>query len=164
MNELRYALRSLLRQPGFSTIALVTIALGIGANTAIFSVVNAVLLRPLPIPEVERVCMVWENNLERGWPQFSVALGNFLDWRERSKTVESFALFTSRSLALTGGAEPEQLDAAAVSPDFFRVLGATPELGRGFLPAEEVAGNGSVVLLSHELWQRRFAAEPGVLG
>ncbi|HKQ61003.1 MAG TPA: ABC transporter permease [Candidatus Polarisedimenticolaceae bacterium] len=164
MNELRYALRNLLRRPGFTAVALVTIALGIGANTAIFSVVNAVLLRPLPFPEPDRVCLVWENNLDRGWPRFSVAPGNFLDWRERSRTIESFAAFASRSLALTGGAEPEQLDAAAVSPDFLRVLRVTPELGRGFLPTEETGGESHVVLLGHDLWQRRFGGALGVVG
>jgi putative ABC transport system permease protein len=162
--DLAYALRVLRRQPGFTAIAALMLVLGIGANTAIFSVVNTVLLQPLPFRQPERVVTVWENNRRDGIPRDDVSPANFLDWRERQKVFEEMATSNPWSLDYTGGGEPETFQNALVSRGFFEILGAGALLGRTFLREEYEPGHNNVVVLSHALWQRRFGRDPGVIG
>ncbi|MEE9577089.1 MAG: ABC transporter permease [Gemmatimonadota bacterium] len=165
LQDMRYALRALLRNPGFAAVAVVTIALGIGVNTAIFSVVNAVVLQPLPFPEPDRLVTVWEDLERRGGPQQEwTGRSTFADWREYNATFEGMAAVTGWAPNLTGADRPERLNGALVSPRYFSVLGVEPAAGRGFLAEEEAPGNAQVVVLSHELWQRRFGGDPDVLG
>jgi hypothetical protein len=157
----RYALRSLAKAPGLTLIVLLTLALGIGANTAIFTVVNAVLLRPLPFAEPNRLVVVRETY---GQGQTgSVSGPNFLDWRERSRDFAGMTAIRVSLRALVGDGEPEEIFTAMVTSDFFQVLGLAPVLGRGFAPAED-HGIGTVAVLSDGLWRSRYAADPGILG
>jgi putative ABC transport system permease protein len=162
LQDLRYGLRVLLNNPGFTLIAVITLALGIGANAAIFSVVNAVVLRPLPFRDADRLVALWESNPRN--KQNEVAAANFLDWREQNQVFEQLAALSYASSALTGGDEPERLQAAVVTPGFFSTLGTPPGLGRVFLPEEEKPGAAQVVVLSHGLWRRRFAADRNLIG
>jgi len=163
--DLRYGLRMLLKRPGFTAVAIIALALGIGANTAIFSVVNAVLLRPLPFAAPERLMSVWETNLQRGVNRNSVAYPNFADWREQNHVFERMASYHDSDLMLTGVSEPARLQGAVVNADLFPLLGVSPSLGRAFLPDEDKPSeSGRVVVLSHRLWQQRFNADPHVLG
>lgn len=162
--DLRCALRGLKKNPGFTAIAVLTLALGIGANTAMFSVLNAVLLRPLPYPHHERIVQIWATNPGRGLTRAPVSLADFLDWREQNQSFER--LTAARFWFYTVGRQgtPEQLHGMRVSPDFFSVLGVQPVLGRTFRPEEEQPGRDRVVILTHGLWQRRFAANPALIG
>jgi putative ABC transport system permease protein len=161
--DLRYGARMLLKKPTFVLIAVITLALGIGANTAIFSVVNAVLLRPLPYQEAEQLVMIWqtENPSRELGP---VAPSNFLDWQAQSRTLEAIAATRHWSFNLTGRDRPEQLNGAVVSTNLFTVLGVKPILGRAFRPEEGQPGGSRVVILSEGLWQRRFGADPNIIG
>ncbi|MGH9767390.1 MAG: ABC transporter permease [Blastocatellia bacterium] len=161
--DLRYGARMLLKNPGFTLIAVLTLALGIGANTAIFSVVNGVLLSALPYPQPEQLAMVWCDNRRQGIPDDITSYPNFVDWRDRNKTFQGMAGMTSSNLHLTGVGEPEEIRAATVSINFFQVIGVGPMLGRGFTAEEEQPGNNTRVILSHALWQRRFGGDPGIL-
>ncbi|HYY55998.1 MAG TPA: ABC transporter permease [Pyrinomonadaceae bacterium] len=160
--DLRYGARMLLKRPGFTLIAVVTLALGIGANTAIFSVVNAVVLRPLAFKEPDRLVMVWETmpGNDRRW----VAPGNFVDWQKQSRSFEQLAGFANANLNLTGTGEPEKLTGVAVSTNIFSTLGVEAALGRTFLPEDESGAGGRVAVLSDGLWQRRFGSDPNILG
>ncbi|HEV3471346.1 MAG TPA: ABC transporter permease [Pyrinomonadaceae bacterium] len=162
--DLRYGVRTLLKNPGFTAVAVVALALGIGANTAIFSVVNAVLLRPLPYRDPDRLVMVWEDNTKGGYPRNTPAAANFLDWREQSRVFEGMAAIANQSFALTGAGEPERIDGRRVSASLFPLLGVEPLLGRVFLPEEDQPGAGRAVILSHGLWQRRFGSDPNITG
>ena len=163
--DLRYGMRVLLKQRGFTLVAALALALGIGANTAIFSVVNAVLLRPLPFPEPGRLLVVWTDHRARGGPEVEWASPEeFEDWRGQNSVFERMAGYTGWGPTLTGQGEPEQLSGAAVSADMFPLFGVEPALGRGFLPEEDRRGAERVVVLGHGLWQRRFGADPGVIG
>ncbi|HEX8137725.1 MAG TPA: ABC transporter permease [Pyrinomonadaceae bacterium] len=167
LQDLRYGFRMLLKRPGFTAVAVVALALGIGANTAIFSVVNGVLLRPLPFREPERLVAVWETNAKPGAEVNSrneVALTNFLDWRAENRVFEQIAALTYASVNLTGVAEPERIQSAVVTTNMFQTLGVEPALGRAFLPEEENVKSPRVVIISHGLWQRRFGADPGLVG
>ena len=165
VRDLRFSIRALQRNPGFSFVAILTIALGIGLNTAIFSVVNAVVLQPLPFPEPDHLVTVWENLEKRGGPtQEWTGRSTFADWRENNKTFSGMAAVGGWAPNLTGVDRPERLSGAVVSPGYFSVLGVQPAQGRAFLPDEETPGNDRVVVLSHELWQRRFGADPDLLG
>ncbi len=158
-----YGARMLLKQPGFTIVAVLTLALGIGANSAIFSVVNAVLLRPLPYRDPDRIVMVghYQPNGER-W--FAGAVGaDFLGWRDQAQVFEQIAAYTFDTVDLTGN-EPERLTAGFVSASLFATLGVEPAVGRTFTPAEDDAGGVPVVILSHGLWQRRFGGDPQVIG
>src|SRR5262249_46107806 len=161
--DLRYGARMLLKHPGFTLVAVITLALGIGANTAIFSLVNAVLLRPLPFPEAGRLVQVWNTNLEKGITSFAITVRDYTNWRRRSQAFEHLAAYRFWTFTLTGGGEPEQLPGNNVSASFFSTLGVNPLLGRTFLPAEEQPGGAPVVALSHGLWQRRFGGDPGII-
>jgi len=164
MNDLRFAFRQLLKNPGFTAVAVLTLALGIGANTAIFSVVNAVLLRPLPYPDAGRLVWIWENNLSKNLPINPASPGNFNDWRNQSRVFENLSAWEGENFNLTDHGEPERVLGAKVFSDFFDVLGVRPMLGRSFLPEEDRAGANPVALLSHGLWQRRFGADTNILG
>jgi predicted permease len=163
--DLRYSLRTLRKSPGFAAAAVGILALGIGANTALFSVVDAALLRPLPFPEPGRMM-----RLEEVPPPPAVVFGkaaspaNYFDWRGQSQSFAALAAYRGGSLTLTGGQEPEALTAATVMGDFFSVLAIQPVLGRVFAPEEEEPGHDDVVILSQDLWQSRFGSDPQILG
>jgi putative ABC transport system permease protein len=160
--DLRYGLRMLGRNPGFAAVAALTLALGIGANTAIFSVVNAVLLRPLPYAEPERLVTLAYYQAKAGFEAAHDA--DFLEWREQAKAFEKVAAYAQRTVDLSGSGEPERLNAALVSADLFSTLGVGPALGRVFTPDEDRAGGAPVVILSHALWRRRFGGDPQIIG
>ncbi|MCA1591412.1 MAG: ABC transporter permease [Acidobacteria bacterium] len=162
--DLRYGFRMLWKSPGFTTVALLALALGIGANTAIFSVVNAVLLRPLPYRDPERLTLVWWSAPKLSLDQFPASAPDFVDWKTRSGVFERVAAFKGASFNLTGGNEPERVQSAAVSADLFPMLGVQPRLGRAFADEEEQPGHEKVALVSDGLWQRRFGANPGLVG
>jgi predicted permease len=161
--DLRFGARMLMKQPGFTLIAVLTLALGIGANTAIFSIVNAVLLRPFPYKEPERLVILRENF--SGGVNSSVSYPNFADWRAQSTLCDSIvAVRTNESFNLTGSGEPERLQGRLVSAEFFSTLSIKPLLGRDFLAEEDRPGATPAVILSYEFWQRRFGADPGLIG
>lgn len=166
MLGLKYAFRSLARTPGFTAVTLLTVALGVGANTAIFSIVHGVLLRPLPFREPDRLVTLWELAPDdAGVPhRWRTTAANYFDWEAQAKTFENMALFSSAGLNWTGDGEPEELLGARVSASYFEVLGIEPILGRTFSPEETVPGRNRVVLLSHGLWQRRFGSSRDALG
>ena len=164
IQDLRFGLRMLLKHKGFTAVAVLTLALGIGANTAIFSVVNAVLLRPLPYPEAARLVRLWESNPARGWPEFSASAPNFTDWRKQQTVCEQLAAYEFATFNFTGSGSPERVAALSVTANLFPALGTLPALGRNFLPEEEQAGRHRVALLSDDLWQRRFGADPQLIG
>src|SRR5262245_1785405 len=162
LQDLRFGLRMLRKRPGFTLIVILTLALGIGANTAIFSVVNGVLLRPLPYPEAERVMSLAERSaqIERGF----IAWPNLLDWREQNTVFEQIAVYRGTNFMLTATSEPELVIGAQVTADFFAALRVSAALGRTFLPDEDKPGGSPVVVLSHGLWQRRFGGDPNIIG
>jgi putative ABC transport system permease protein len=164
--DLKYAVRTLRRSRGFAVAAVVTLALGIGANTLMFSVVNATLLQPVAFPNADRLVTVWKGRVSDPEHFNIVSMPNYRDYHERSRSFESIALFDSagRGYSLTERGEPEQVPGLRVTASFFTVLGVLPQLGRTFLPEEEVAGNDRVVVLSHGLWTRRYAANPSIVG
>jgi putative ABC transport system permease protein len=164
LRDLRYALRTLARNPGFACVSILALALGVGANSAIFTVVQSVLLKPLPFHRSGQLIVVRDRNLKAGFPQFSLSPGNYLDYRDHNHTLSGFAAFNGLGVNLSGGAEPERLRGARVTLDFFDVLGVKPSLGRPFSPQEGQVGSDHVVILSNALWQRRFAGAPDVLG
>ena len=154
----------LLKKPGFTAIAVLTLALGIGANTAIFSVVNAVLLRPLPFAEPDRLVMVYEKRLKLGRTRNPVSAPDFIDWRAQNTVFENMAAYTWWNANLTGGDEPERIMGAVASAGLFPTLGVEPALGRSFTPEEDQPNANRVVVLSHGLWQRRFGSDAGIIG
>jgi putative ABC transport system permease protein len=151
----------LMKNPGVSAVAILTLALGIGANAAIFSVVNTVLLRPLPYNEPERLLALWENVPAHG--QWRASPANFLDWKNQNTTFAGMAAYGGSSMTLTGEGEPERLLGARVSSGYFEVLGVSPALGRAFLSEEYEPGKGQVVILDHSLWQRRYGADRNII-
>ena len=162
--ELRQSIRSLLRRPGFAVIAVLTLALGIGANTAIFSVVNAVLLRELPLKDPDRLMTFWHSAPAKGLSHMDVNDTLFAYYRDRSRAFESLAAFEDGEFALTGGGEPEVVPGAIVTFNYFNVLGREPLHGRTFTANEDTPGNNNVAILSYALWQRRFGGDAGVVG
>ena len=163
--DLRYAGRVLLKQPGFTLVAVVTLALGIGANTAIFTVVDAALLRSLPYREPERLVHLWEAKQNRDFDRSEASYPDFLDWRAQTGEVfEGVAGYTGRPFTLTGGETPERLAGAAVTANFFDVLGVRARHGRTFLADEDKPESAPAVVLGHGLWQRRFGGDPKVVG
>jgi predicted permease len=159
--DLQYGIRMLLKHPGVTAIAVLTLALGIGANTAIFSVVNAVLLNPLPYNEPDRLVSLWENVPTHG--RWRVSPANFFDWKKQNTVFEDVAAFGSGSMALTGDGEPEQLAGARVGSGYFAVVGVEPVLGRSFVPEEYELGKEQVVILSHAFWQRRYGGDKSII-
>ncbi len=161
--DLKYGARQLARSPGFTAVAVLTLALGIGANTALFSVVNAVLLRPLPYQQPDRIVTLWQENQKLGTLE-EVSPPNFLDWQERSRSFEAMALIQPYGLDYAGDGEPESLRASLVTEGFFRALGVNPLVGRPFSPQEYQPGSSNVVVLSYGLWQRKFGGDPAIVG
>ncbi|MGD8698411.1 MAG: ABC transporter permease, partial [Gemmatimonadales bacterium] len=161
--DVRHTLRALRQNPGFTVVAVLTLALGIGANTAIFSVVNGVLLRPLPYADPDRLIRIFEIEPRGGW-WFTFSPPNFTSLRDEATLLEDVAAYRETSETLTGEGDPERLAAMRVSTGFFELLGTPPQLGRSFIPEEEVAGAEPVVILSHGLWQRRFGGDGELLG
>jgi putative ABC transport system permease protein len=162
-HDVRYGARMLAKHKAFTSIAVITLALGIGANTAIFSVVNELLLRPLAYRDAERIVMLWEVTPE-GRHQNTTSRANFRSWREQGTSYQSIAAFTDQRVNLTGDGEPEELSVQFATSEFFKVLGVDPILGRAFLPEDAETGKQPVAVLSYGLWQRRFAGQPGVFG
>ena len=166
LHDLRYAIRALARSPVFAIVAVATMALGIGANAAMFSVVSGVLLSPLPYAESGRLVRVWARDLKESQPgsdQSQVSPGDFIDWQAGSQTLPAMAAFTTGDVAVSGDAHPEQIASAGVTVNFFDVLGVKPFLGRGFLP-DDTRSNADVVVLGHALWRRRYGADGAMLG
>ncbi len=163
-NDLRYALRGLLKKPLFAALTVLTLGLGIGANAAIFSVVNGVLLRPLPYPQPERLMMVWIYNPRQGFDKDVAPYPTFLDWRSQSRGFEHLAAYFGASLSLTGAGDPAQLRGARVTPSFFPTMNVQPELGRWLTEPDATAGHERVVVLEHGLWERRFGSDRSIVG
>src|SRR5215217_834181 len=159
--DLTYGVRMLLKHPGVTAIAVITLALGIGANTAIFSVVNAVLLNPLPYKEPDRLVALWENVPSHG--RWRVAPANFFDWKKQNTVFEDVAAFGGSSLTLTGDGEPEQLGGARVSAGYFAVVGVAPILGRAFVPEEYEPSKAQTVILGYPFWQRRYGGDKNII-
>ena len=162
--DIRFAIRSLRRRPAFTILVLATIGLGIGANTAIFTVVNSVLLRPLPYPEPDELVMVWEQDRVRGWDRVPGSAEDFLVWRSESSTMEAISGGVPSSFSLTGEGTPEQVSGFRVAAGFFDVFDVPPALGSVFADGSNVAGQEQQVVLSHGLWQRRFGGDPSWVG
>src|SRR5215213_5889163 len=160
--DLRYGFRMLWKKPGFTVVAILALALGIGANTAIFSVVNGVLLRPLPFEDPDRLVRIGEWSQQV--PGMSISYPNLQDWRQQQQVFTQIAATRFNSYNLTGTDEPERLQGRDVSANFFDVLGVKPALGRSFLPEEDHANSNRTCILSHGLWQRRFGTDPGIIG
>ena len=165
IQDLRFAVRSLIKTPGFTAIAVFTLALGIGANTTIFSVVQSVLLRPLPYDEPDRIVEIWETHPDRGWNSMSFSHPNFWDLWDQNESFEEIAAMNGAAMNLTGFEYPERLAARRTSAGFFRVLRVNPIIGRGFLPGEDQpGGDNQVALLGNGFWMRRFGGDSGVVG
>jgi putative ABC transport system permease protein len=164
-NDLKFAVRQLGKSPGFTVVAVFTLALGIGANTAIFSFVNAILLRPLPYSNPQGLVMVFENHVTNGWAKVNIGAPVLEEWRKQNTVFTGLGAVRSYgNLTLTGHGPPETLRGAFLSANVFPLLGIQPLLGRGFLPEEETYGNHRVALLSYELWQRRFGGDQQLIG
>jgi predicted permease len=164
--DLRYALRQLRKSPGFTAVAVITLALGIGANTAIFSVVNGVLLRPLAFNDPGRLVRVWHVPPAKSFPgmtTFSVSAANYLDWERQNQVFAGMAIYSFHGFTFTGTDKPEQVDACSASSGFFSTLGVQPSLGRVFTPEEDHPGRSNVVVLSHRLWQEHFGSNPAIV-
>lgn len=164
VGDLRLAWRRLARSPGFTAPAALTLALGIGANAAVFSLVDAALLRPLPFPESDRLAVLWENHSAQGKERERVSALNYLDWRQESRSFSELTAWIVWGRALTGSGEPEELTVVRASANLFRLVGVEPALGRGFLPEEETPGRDRVVVLDHGLWAGRYGADPSIVG
>ena len=167
LQDIHYGFRMLIRRPAFTSVAVVTLALGIGANTAIFSVVNAVLMRKLPYPDPERLVALWETSTQPGQEanlRNEVAMGNFLDWRTQVSAFEGIAALNYSSVNLTGLDEPERIQGAVITTNLLSVLGVQPVAGRSFLAEEEKPDSARTVIVSHGLWQRLFGSDPDIIG
>jgi putative ABC transport system permease protein len=166
VNDVRYSLRTLARNPSFTIVAVLALALGIGANTAIFSIIDAVLLRPLPYQEPEKLVKVWTNFTGIGLPNDRnwVSPPEFVDLRALNKSFSGVAAISGDSFNISTGGTPERVEGAQVSASFLDLLGVRPTTGRGFLPGEDQPGRDNVILLSHDLWQRRFGGDPAIVG
>ncbi|HEU0180069.1 MAG TPA: ABC transporter permease [Blastocatellia bacterium] len=162
--DLRFGLRQLLGKPGFTAIAIMSLALGIGANTAIFSLVDAVLLRPLPFHDPDRLVVVWEDAAKIGFPRNTPAPANYADWKAQNQVFEDMAALNYRAYNLTDDGEPEKIDAQAVTANFFPLLGVKPVLGRAFTREEDKPDGNKAALISYGLWQRRFGGDPALVG
>src|SRR6202522_3906323 len=167
IQDLRYGVRSMMRAPGFTAMAVLALALGIGANTAIFSVVNAVLLRPLPYDQPDRLVQLWHVPPQAAFPgiaEFPVSPANFLDWRSQTQSFEGMSAYGRGSYTLTGSGEPETFRMIAVTEGLFSILHARPLLGRGFASGENEPGHEHEVVLSYGVWRRRFGGDSNILG
>ena len=165
--DLRFALRLLVKNPGFALMAAIIMALGIGANTAIFSIVNKVLIEPLPFRDVDRVVQIWHTPPQSSFPgmtTFAISPANFLDWQKENHVFDKMALYSGASFDITGAGKPEAIGAGTVSSDFFSALGVEPLHGRVFRAEENNPGQNHEVILSYKFWQTHYAADPGAVG
>src|ERR1035441_3513861 len=164
--DIRYALRTLARNPGFALVAILTLALGIGANTAIFTIFNGVLLHPLPYPQPERLVAVQEvvPKFDKYGPTLPVNSWHFREWRKQNRSFDQLALLSGVDFTLTSAGEPERLLGARVSSSLFPMLGVQAAIGRTFLEEEDQPGHDRVVVISDRLWTRRFQRDPAVVG
>jgi putative ABC transport system permease protein len=162
-HDLRYGIRTLRKNAGFSFVAVLALSLGIGANTAIFSVVNALMIRPLPYTNPEQVVMVWESS-PRGNTRNVISPANFLDWKAHNHVFETMSPVLPQLDILTGAGEPDEVPGFAVAASFFPLLGVKPELGRSFTVDEDKPGAARVVVLSRHLWETRFGSNPNIIG
>jgi putative ABC transport system permease protein len=162
--EARLSLRILLAKPGFTAVAALTLALGIGANAAIFSVIYTVLLKSLPYRDADHIVVVWQNNLKKGIPKWNVPYPDFVYWRENARSFDQVAAFREDSAILSGDGNAEHIPTAIISSNFFSLLGAKPELGREILPEEDRPGGPHVVMISHNLWKRHYKSDPQIIG
>jgi len=164
LQDVRYAIRTLVRTPGFAIVAIIALALGIGANTAIFTIVNAALIEPLPFHDPDRLVILWERNVRRPDRKNTVGPANYIRWRERATSFEDLSGFIDNRSVLTGGGVPEEVTTQLVFGDMFRILGVPALLGRTFTAAELSDSASNVTVLSYALWQRRFDGDPGIVG
>src|SRR5438105_3182392 len=167
LHDVRRALRVLRKTPGFTLAALVVLALGIGANTAIFSLVYGVLIRPLPFAEPERLVQLWHVPPQKSFPgmtRFALSAANYLDWEQQNSVFESSAIYAFASFRLTGNEDPQVVHAARVEPTFFSTLGLKPLLGRAIAPGDDESGRQYEVVLSHALWTTQFGGNAGIIG
>ena len=162
--DLRYGARMLRRNPGFATVAILTLAIGIGANVVIFSIVNGVLLKPLPFPDSDRVVTIWETDANRNVTRGTASAAEFLDWRDMNHVFQDLSAWRALYFTITGNGEPEQVWGSQVSANFFRMLRVSPILGRDFSAEDEQPGHEQVVILSHGLWQRHYGGDPSIIG
>src|SRR5215471_10119653 len=162
--DLRFGLRMLRKSPGFTIVAVLTLALGIGANTAVFSVINTVLLRPLPYPDSDRLVQIWSTNPNTNRWGMWTAYPRFEDWRRQNTVFEEMATVRTWVISIKGGDHPESLSGVITSSQIFQLLRVQPMLGRGFLPEEDQPGHDHVIILSYGLWQRRFGSDRAVIG
>jgi putative ABC transport system permease protein len=164
MQDVRYGLRMLRKNPGFAAVALLTLALGVGANTAIFSVIDAVLLNRLPYHDPSRLVMVWEQNPQREWFHNIVSAANFKDWRSQNHVFTGIVAIDERNYDISGNAQPVEVEGEQVTANYFTVLGVRPALGRTFTPDEDQPGHAPVVVLSDGLWKRQYGGDPAFVG
>src|SRR5258706_5986755 len=164
LNDFRYAFRQLTKNPGFTTAAVVTLAVGIGVNSAIFGCVNAMLLRPFPSPDLERIVTVWETAPKQNLYHASAAPANFQDWRQRAEGFESLAALRGWDVNLTGEGVAERIEGYRVTDEFFSLLSIPPRVGRAISARDLEPDRTPVVVLSHGFWQRQFAGDPGIVG
>jgi putative ABC transport system permease protein len=164
LKDFRIAIRSFLKRPGFAAAAVCTLALGIGLNTAIFSVINGVLLKPLPFPASEQLAMVWTDDSRKGEHAGRTSFANFRDWQDRTRCFQELAAFTPSAKTLSGNQELKTVSGARVTTNFFSTMGVGPRLGRGFSPGENEIGRNSVIVLSDGLWRRQFGGDEGIIG
>jgi putative ABC transport system permease protein len=163
IKDIRYGIRGLWKRPGFTAVAVLTLALGIGANTAIFSVVNAVLLKPLQFRDPDRLVMIWEDATFAGFPRNTPAPANYVDWKTQTQSFEDMAASAESTFNLTGDGDPERVTAYKVTANFFPLFGVAPALGRGFTADEDRPGAAKVTVLSHSLWQTRYGRDPQIV-
>src|SRR5262245_10739762 len=162
--DLRYGARMLMKAPNYTLIAVITLALGIGANTAIFSVVHAALLKPLPYDEAGKLVMVWQSFPQRGLDLVPMSFPNFVDLRDQAQVFKVMGVFGNIPMSLTGAGEPERIAGMRVSATLLPISGVAPLLGRAFLPEEDRPGGNRVVILSNGFWRRRFGADAQIIG
>jgi putative ABC transport system permease protein len=163
LRDFKFSARSLLKRPALSIVAIVTLAIGIGANSAIFSTINALLLKPLPFPDPDRIVALWDKVPSRGVERNEVTVANYLDWRAQNKTFEQLGIYRWWSTNLTGSDSPERVQGFLVTPNFLDIVGVKPMLGRGFSAEEDQPGKDAVALLTYSLWQRRFGGDPNIV-
>src|ERR1044072_6033355 len=161
--DLQYSFRTLWKKPSFTIVAIVTLALGVGANAAIFSMVNGILFPSLPYPEADRLVMVWETNQRRKWDMMYPSYANFADWRDQNTVFEDIAAYVTLGVNFTNGDQPERIYGAAGSASLFKMLNAQPILGRSVTPDDDKPGVDPSVLISYGLWQR-LNSDPGIVG
>ena len=164
LNDIRYAFRNLIKRPGFTLIAVLTLGIGIGANTAMFSSIYALLIKPLAFPELDRVIAVWEKNAVNGRVHDEVTVGNYIDWRDQSQSFEQLALYSGWSVNLSGVDSPERIQGYLVTSNFMDATGLKPIMGRTFTSEENETGKDRVAIITYSLWQRQFGGDPNIIG